>query len=144
MKTNKIKLPDGAIEFLSSVIEKDGMSLYEAITSWNRQQEVRKYLKVGDVVKIRREDESDYNGKKAFIGAVLHECGIGFDPDRSGKFAVYMLDYNERPIQGDLLGYELQPTGKSIGSDFLSEYIQNPNLRDSMREELKDITRNLG
>ncbi|MDE1765068.1 MAG: hypothetical protein KGI27_02215 [Thaumarchaeota archaeon] len=137
MRTKKVKLPDEAIEFLSDAIEEKKMSVHDAVAAWNRKQEVRKFLKVGDVVKIYREDASDYNGKKAFIGAILHECGTGFDPDKSGKFSVYLLGSADGLIQGDLLGYELEPTGKSITREFVTEYIRNPNLRDSMREELK-------
>lgn len=137
MKTKKIKLPDVAIDFLSNAIEEKKMSLNDAIIEWNRKQEVEKFLKVGDIVKIYCEDISDYRGKKGFIGAVLRKCGTGFDLDQSGKFSVYWFEYNGNNFQADFLGYELEPTGKSITREFLIDYIKNIDVSDTMHKELE-------
>lgn len=136
-KNKKIKLPEETIEFLSNAIEKNKMSVNDAINAWNRKQEVEKFLKIGDIVKIYREDIIDYNGKKAFIGAILAECGTSSDPDKSGKFSVYLLECDDDPFLGVLLGYELEPTGESVTREFLTGYVQNAVLHYSSREELE-------
>lgn len=136
MKTNKIILSDEIIDFLSKQTQEKAISLKEAITEWNREQEVRKYLGVGDIVKIYREDEGGLGGKKGFIGSVQHPCGAGFDPDRSGKFSVWLFEYNEYDFQADLLGYELEPTGESISHEELIEYMKNIDEKDTLYYEL--------
>ncbi len=137
MKTEKIELSDDAIEFLSDIMKEENISIKDAIVEWNKKQEVRKFLKVGDIVKIRRQSVSDLNRKKGFIGAVLSPCGMGFDLDRSGKFSVYLFEYHGSNFQADLLGFELEPTGNMISKEFLEDYIKNIPIHDSMHEELE-------
>ncbi|MGI0072608.1 MAG: hypothetical protein ACREA3_02205 [Nitrosotalea sp.] len=137
MKSRKINLPDEAIEFISNIMEEKKISLKYAIIEWNKKQEAQKFLKVGDVVKARRERFSDLNGKKGFIGAVVHPCGTGFDLEKSGKFSVYWFEPEGRHFQADLLGFELEPMGESVTREFVIDYNKNMDLRDSMRKELE-------
>ena len=136
MKSRKIKLEDDQIEFLSNVIKEKGASLRDAIAEWNQELERRKYLKVRDIVTIRAGPLSDHNGQKGFIGAVLRPVGTGWEEEKSGKFSVYWFEYEEINFQGDYLGYDLEPIGKSVDREFVSEYIKKIDHHDSLYEEI--------
>lgn len=137
MKIDKISLSDESIKFLSEKLSKNNISLREAINEWNQKQEIKKYLSIGDIVKIKSHSMDDYNGEKGFIGAIIWECGLGHDPDQSGKFSIYGMNENKLEVFGDYLGYELIPTGNQISKNYLIDYIKKVDLTDVMKDELK-------
>lgn len=117
-------------------MKEKGISFRDAIAEWNQKQERGKYLKVGDIVKIRAGPISDHNGQKGFIGAVLRPVGTGWEDEKSGKFSVYWFEYEGNNFQGDYLGYELEPAGMSVDREFMSEYIKKIDPHDSLYEEI--------
>lgn len=141
MITKKIKLPDGAVEFLSNLIEQKHMSVKDAIVEWNKMQEVQKYLSEGDMVKVRTDPKmDDWHGKKGFIGKVLRPVGTGFEPEKSGKFSVFFFEYDDFHFQGDFIGYELIPTGERVTKDEMIDFMKKIPKHDSMYEELEECT----
>lgn len=136
MKIDKITLSDESVKFLSEKVSNSNVSLKDAINEWNRKQELKKYLSIGDVVKIKSHNLDDNNGKKGFIGAIPLECGLGFDPDKSGKFSMYGMNENELGGIGDYIGYELTPTGERISRDYLINYVKKAHLSHIMKNEL--------
>ena len=137
MTYGKIQLNDEQIKFLSEKT-KEGLSVYDAISKWNQRQERMKGLGPGVVVKVVNDPKwSNWYNKKGFIVKTLVEPGQGFDPDRSGKFSVYLFDGD--PVQGDLLGYTLKPIGEYIDREFLLEYKQKYGTDDFLREELDSL-----
>lgn len=139
VKSKKIKLEDSVITFLSNLMKEKVISLRDAIAEWNHEQEVKKYLKVGDIVTIRAGPLSDHNGQKGFIGTVLRPVGTGWESEKSGEFSVYWFEYERNNFQGDYLGYELEPTGKSVDRDFVSEYVKKIDPQDTLYEEISQV-----
>ncbi|AJZ75425.1 hypothetical protein [Candidatus Nitrosotenuis cloacae] len=143
MKSKKIVLPDGAIEFLSDRIRKD-IPIEQAISEWNKKQESDKFLKIGDIVKIHRLMKKDpFHGKRGFIATVLSPVGNYHDPERSGKFSVFIMEHSNNSISGSFLGSELEPTKETISKEFVENYLKTPTLNDTMREELKQLMQEL-
>ena len=139
MKIDKITLSDESIKFLSEKTSKNNTSLREAINEWNHKQEIKKYLNIGDIVKIKTNSDDNNNGKKGFIGEIPMECGFSPDPEKSGKFLVFGKSDNDLECYGDYLGYELLPTGIRISKDDLINFMNGPNLHDDDRKILKIV-----
>ena len=139
MIPKKIILPEGAVEFLSDLIEQKKLSLQDAIVEWNKEQEVKKYLSEGVMVKVRTDPKmDDWHGKKGFIGKVLRPVGTVFDLERSGRFSVYFFEYESSHFQGDFIGYELIPTGEVITREEIIDYMKKIPKHDSMYKELEE------
>lgn len=138
MAISKIKLTKEQIDFLSEKIQK-GFSLSDAIVEWNIVQEYRKGLTPGCVVKIVNEPKwSNYYGKKGFVAATLAEPGTGFDPEKSGKFSVYLL-HGDESLHGDMIGRSLESTGDFIEREFLINYKEKHGTDDFIRKELDSL-----
>ncbi|MGY5148638.1 MAG: hypothetical protein ACW9W3_01075 [Candidatus Nitrosopumilus sp. bin_68KS] len=140
--TNKIKLSEEQIHFLSNEI-KEGVSLYDSISKWNQKQELAKRLESGVMVKIIGDPKwSNYYNRKGFIAKTLVEPGMGFDPEKSGKFSVYLLD-GEQPIHGDLIGRLLKPLGEYVEKEFLLDYREKYGVDNFIRDELNSLIEQL-
>lgn len=137
MSDKKINLSEEQINFLSEKIN-DGNSLYDSVSKWNQKQEFAKRLEPGVMVKVIDNPKwSNYYNKKGFIAKTLVEPGMGFDPEKSGKFSVYLLDSDR--VHGDLLGSNLKPTGGYVEKDFLLDYREKYGTDDFIRGELDSL-----